>query len=300
MNALTYVPYKKCTAVMKFLMKLGHKVWKCRDIPADWAMAYIILLSKSEDLSQVSEFRPIAITCVAGKIFFSVLSDRLQVFLLRNCYISKEIQKGFLAGMPGCLEHTFALLEALRDAKDSYRQIVIAWLVLANAYGSVRHNLIQFALSLFHVPNWSKKLALITMKSFVPWSQLMTGQQVFLFDIGLFQGCVLSTILFDCVFQLLLDFLHPKSCLGYTFKSTPTVSTFIKAYANDLTLITPNTPDMQLSVDSMNAWLKWTQTMKAKPSKCIALGVKMFEKKIKNKKYTQLLTQYIPHLIHVW
>jgi hydroxymethylpyrimidine/phosphomethylpyrimidine kinase len=77
--------------------------------------------------------------------------------------------------------------------------------------------------------------------------------------------------------------------LGYTFKSTPTVSTFIKAYANDLTLITPNTPDMQLSVDSMNAWLKWTQTMKAKPSKCIALGVKMFEMKIKNKKYTLIV-----------
>ena len=32
----------------------------------------------------------------------------------------------------------------------------------------------------------------------------------FLFDIGLFQGCVLSTILFDCVFQLLLDFLCPN------------------------------------------------------------------------------------------
>ena len=76
----------------------------------------------------------------------------------------------------------------------------------------------------------------------------------------------LSTILFDCVFQLLLDFLHPKSCLGYTFKSTPTVSTVIKAYADDLTLITRKTLDMQLSVDSTNVWLKWTQTMKAKPS----------------------------------
>jgi len=296
MNALTYVPYKKCTAVMKFLMKLGHKVWKCRDIPADWAMAYIILLSKSEDLSQVSEFRPIAITCVAGKIFFSVLSDRLQVFLLRNCYISKEIQKGFLAGMPGCLEHTFALLEALRDAKDSYRQIVIAWLDLANAYGSVRHNLIQFALNWYHVPKpvqemifdyYEKLCAMVTAND---WS---TG--FFLFDIGLFQGCVLSTILFDCVFQLLLDFLRPKSCLGYTFKSTPTVSTFIKAYADDLTLITRNTQDMQLSVDSTNTWLKWTQTMKAKPSKCIALGVKMFEKKIKNEKYTPIAdTVYSP------
>ena len=54
--------------------------------------------------------------------------------------------------MPGCIEHTFALLEALRDAKESHRQIVITWLDLANAYGSVRHNLIQFALNWYHVP----------------------------------------------------------------------------------------------------------------------------------------------------
>ena len=74
------------------------------------------------------------------------------MFMIRNCYISKEIQKGFLTGMPGCLEHTFALLEALRDAKASHRQFIITWLDLANAYGSVRHNLIQFALNWFHIP----------------------------------------------------------------------------------------------------------------------------------------------------
>jgi len=61
--------------------------------------------------------------------------------MLRNNYISRDVQKGFLSGMPGCIEHTFGLLEALRDAKESYRQIVITWLDLANAYGSVRHGI---------------------------------------------------------------------------------------------------------------------------------------------------------------
>jgi hypothetical protein len=42
---------------------------------------------------------------------------------------------------------------------------------------------------------------------------------------------------------------------------------------------------MQLSIDHTNTWLKWTQTMKAKPSKCICLGMKLFEKKIKNEQY---------------
>ena len=130
---------------MKFVHKLGIKIWKSKDIPTDWAMAYVVVLSKSNDLSLVSEFRPIAITCVCGKIFFSVLSERLQVFMLRNNYISRDIQKGFLSGMPGCIEYTFALLAALRDAKQSYRQIVLTWLDLTNAYGSVRHTLIQFA-----------------------------------------------------------------------------------------------------------------------------------------------------------
>ena len=180
---------------MRFVHKLGIKIWKSKDVPTDWAMAYVVLLSKSNDLSLVSEFRPIAITCVCGKIFFSVLSERLQVFMLRNNYISRDVQKGFLSGMPGCIEHTFGLLEALRDAKESYRQIVLCWLDLANAYGSVRHNLIQFALNWYHVPKdiqalifdyYEKLCAMISTNN---WS---TG--FFLWDIGLFQGCVLSNI----------------------------------------------------------------------------------------------------------
>ena len=296
MNALSYVPYKKCSSIIKFLAKLGRKIWKSRDIPVDWAMAYIILLPKSENLTLVSEFRPIAIACCAGKIFFSVVSDRLQVFILRNNYISKEVQKGFLAGMPGCIEHTFALLEALRDAKESHRQIVITWLDLANAYGSVRHNLIQFALNWYHVPKPIQELIFDYYEklcAFISTANWSTG--FFLFDIGLFQGCVLSTIMFDCVFQLLLDFLHPKKALGYNFKSSPSVSTHKKAYADDLTLITRNTLDMQLSVDHTDSWLKWTQTMKSKPTKCISLGFKLFDKRIKSEQFVPLFdTIYSP------
>ena len=57
LNALTYVPYKKCASIMKFVHKLGIKIWKSKDIPTDWAMAYVVLLSKSNDLSLVSEYQ---------------------------------------------------------------------------------------------------------------------------------------------------------------------------------------------------------------------------------------------------
>ena len=55
MNGLTDVPFKKCAAIMRFVLKLSTKIWKSRDIPTDWAIAYIKLLSKSDDLSVVSE-----------------------------------------------------------------------------------------------------------------------------------------------------------------------------------------------------------------------------------------------------
>ena len=113
-----------------------------------------------------------------------------------------------------------SLWEALKEAKKKQRSIVVSWLDLANAYGSVRHNLIQFALNWYHVPvsiqrivfNYYEKLS----------AKVVTREwqtKPFLYDIGLFQGCVLSTILFDCVFNLLLDYLRPLNHIGYTHDS---------------------------------------------------------------------------------
>ena len=72
--------------------------------------------------------------------------------MVKNNYIKIIIQKGFLFGVPGCVEHSFSLWEAIREAKDEPRVIVLSWLDLANAFGSVMHNLIQFALNWYHVP----------------------------------------------------------------------------------------------------------------------------------------------------
>ena len=104
----------------------------------------------------------------------------------------------------------------------------------------------------------------------------------FLFDIGLFQGCVLSTILFDCVFQLLLDFLKPTdNRIGYNFKKTPEVKVMAKAYADDLTLIANNISDCQLLCNQTNNWPLWIVTMMAKPAKCVSMTMKRFEIHIK-------------------
>ena len=289
LNALTYVLFKKCPALLNFICPFFVRVWTSGEIPSDWAIAFTILLAKSDKLHDPSEFRPITITCTMGKIFFSILSDRLQAYMLQNSYIIREIQKGFLTGVAGCLEHAFALYEALREAKEHTRQIVTCWIDLANAYGSVRHNLIQFALRWYHVPepvcnlilNYYEKL--MTKVQTTKWT---TG--FFLFDIGLFQGCVLSTILFDCVFQLLLDFLAKDEKFGYNFKGSD-IRRLTRAYADDLNLTTSRVEHCQMAVHKCELWLGWTNCMKAKPKKCISMAMKQFDHRIKEEKFKPVL-----------
>jgi hypothetical protein len=296
LNSLSYVPYKKCPVLIDILHKIVRKIWATQDIPESWASAFIVLLSKSEDLSTPSEFRPIAITCTVGKIFFSVVSSRLQKFLVMNNYIKRETQKGFLAGVAGCMEHSFALFEALRNAKASHRQIVVTWIDLANAFGSVRHNLIQFALDWYHVPKMIQQLIFDyyeKLKAKVQTKGWSTG--FFLFDIGLFQGCVLSTILFDCVFQLLLDFLAPlDKKLGYTFKQID-VTKMSSAYADDLSIATKDAAGNQAALDRTDVFLEWTKTMRAKPRKCISLAYRNFDPRTDSGKYKAIAnTVYAP------
>jgi hypothetical protein len=111
----------------------------------------------------------------------------------------------------------------------------------------------------------------------------------FLFDIGLFQGCVTSSILFSCVFQLLLDFFKPAdNRIGYNFKSAPEVKAMAKAYADDLTLMANNVSDCQFLCNQTNKWLLWTVTMRAKPTKCVSMAMKRFEKHTQTENYKPL------------
>ena len=78
--------------------------------------------------------------------------------MLSNTYIKLIKQKGFLSEIAGCIDHTFVLWETLRNATDEQKSFVTTWIDLANAYGSVRHNLIQFALNWYHVPQFIQDL----------------------------------------------------------------------------------------------------------------------------------------------
>ena len=106
-----------------------------------------------------------------------------------NNYFDGLTQKGFLPKMSGCVEHASLFWEALRDAKENHRSICFAWLDLKNAFGSVRHMLIQHCLRLYHFPAYFCKLVFSYYEMMT--AKLSIGNDLsesFQFAIGVFQG----------------------------------------------------------------------------------------------------------------
>ena len=69
-------------------------------------------------------------------------------FMTNNNYIDTPTQKG----VSGYSEHQFKWWQAIHDARRSQHNITVCWLDLANAFESIHHNLISYALWHYHLP----------------------------------------------------------------------------------------------------------------------------------------------------
>ena len=236
------------------------------------------LFAKSEDTSHPKEMRPITVLNSECRLFWSVYGLRLTNYLVSNGYIDIKLQKAFLAGISGCIEHGTILGELMKDARAKQRSLCLVWLDLANAYGSVKHMLAQFALWWYHVPKEMAELL------FEYYECLMFRIQTsdwtsdwFPLEIGAFQGCTAAPIIFNIAFQLLLD-IHAhltKRNLGYSFSGAK-ISVARSAYADDVQLIGSTARDAQFSVNAFASACSWSRTLCLKIRKCRSLAYRKF------------------------
>ena len=81
----------------------------------------IRLIPKSEDTTHPSKMRPISVLNAEGRIFWTIFQQRLSKYMLDNQYIKLKVQKAFLHGVAGCVEHTTTHWEMLQNAKKDDR-----------------------------------------------------------------------------------------------------------------------------------------------------------------------------------
>ena len=141
-----------------------------------------------------------------GKIFFGVIAKRLTSFTLNNGYIDTSIQKAGVPGFPGYIEHAQMIWNAIHSgAKQEKKELHVVWLDLANAYGSVPHDLIVKSLDFFWVPD--KVIGLITQYFRMVYMRFTVGKVTTAWqplEVGIMMGCVISPLLFVMAMELIL------------------------------------------------------------------------------------------------
>ncbi|XP_069125457.1 uncharacterized protein [Argopecten irradians] len=123
---------------------------------------------------------------------------RLTTYMTENQYIDASVQKLGIPGFSGCVEHTSIITQLIREAKINKKDLIVIWLDLAYAYGTIPHTLIQEALEEhYHITEHFRRLIKsyfsgihlrFTTKTFTTsWQELQKG---------IVTGCTISIILF--------------------------------------------------------------------------------------------------------
>ena len=271
-NGVPYVVYKRCPEVLKRLYRLLRSAFDKEHISREWKRADGVYIPKEQNSTEIGQFRPISLLNVEGKIFFAVLAKRLTDFLLRNGYVDTTVQKGGVPGMPRCLEHSTMIWEAIQRAKSGKHELHVIWLDLANAYGSVPHQLLWQALEMYHVPE-----TVITMlQAYFTEFQMRFTAEAFTtnwmpLEIGIAMGCTVSPILFVMAMQVLLKASEksaPPLNLGRGCYMPP-----LKAFMDDTTVLTASEDEARTMLGRLEDLINWSR-MAFKPKKSRSLSIR--------------------------
>jgi hypothetical protein len=295
---LPYKVYKKCQILNEYLFKIVQACRTAKKIPLTWRISSGVFIPKigaddgsifkvggTETAERIEELRPIALMNVEGKLFWAMVAQRFYDYLITDSmYIDITKQKGSIHSMSGCLEHNTMSWTALKDARKQKKSLVLIWLDLANAYGSVPHQLIFFALKRYGVPKeW---IELVRKYYDGLWGRLKLNEIISdweLFEKGIFAGCTLSVILFLAAINVVLEYVSIGKLPRYRITDGPPLP-LIRGFMDDLALAARTVPVAKMILKRVTEVLRWARMkQKAKKSRSLVMvkgrtmNVKPFE-----------------------
>ncbi|XP_052234917.1 uncharacterized protein LOC127847189 [Dreissena polymorpha] len=292
-NGIPYKVYKMCPKLLRRLWNLLKVVWRKGKVPDCWQQAEGIFTPKEKHSKTVTQFRTISLLNVEGKIFFAVLAKRMTQYLTSNQYIDTSVQKGGVPGFSGCVEHTSALSQIIREAKVNQKDLTVVWLDLANAYGSIPHKLIETALKHYHIPDHVQQiingyfsniqLRFAVGEQSTPWIRL---------EKGIVTGCTISVVLFVMGMNLIINTAKretrgPKTTSGIYLPSN-------RGFMDDLTVIKTTHVQARWVLRALDETVTWAR-MKFKPKKSRSLVIK--KGKVTQRFTLQVQSEDIPSIV---
>ena len=270
-NGVPYLVYKRCQGLARLLWQYLRGIWRKNGISKSWRNAEGIFIPKDNGATSVEKFRTVSLLNVEGKLYFAIKADRLLKFILTNDYIDTSIQKGGVPAVSGCLEHTAVLSQLIREAKAGRGNLVVTWLDIANAYGSIPHNVIQVALNRAHVPEsmcslvksyyGDVKIRFTTKHFTTEWQRV---------EKGIITGCTMSVVLFSLTMTMLV--MSAKEETKGPNVSSGQRQVNCRLFMDDIATTTETLVQTRYLLQKLAEKLNWAE-LTVKPEKCRSLVI---------------------------
>ena len=168
--------------------------------------------------------------------------------------------------MAGVVEHTSMVWSALQEARFQKKSLVELWLDLANAYGSIPHALIKFALQRYGVSEVWIRLLMNYYDGL--WTRVRTSSAQSNWkrlEKGIFAGCTVSVILFLAAFNILIEFVSAEKFPSFRLANGNSLP-LLRGFMDDLSVMTTGVPHARKILERVQVVLLWAR-MKPKASK---------------------------------
>jgi len=122
----------------KTLLNFFNKCWRIGCTPSDWFLDVISPIPKpNKDHSYPKNYRPIAVSCIVGRLFQKIVAKRLQCFTIK-LNIFKPNQSGFQMNR-SCIDAIIPLYQTILHSQDIQSATQLLQTDFSKAYDTVWH-----------------------------------------------------------------------------------------------------------------------------------------------------------------
>jgi hypothetical protein len=206
-----------------------------------------------------NNWRSITITSCLYRLFMAMNATFIQVKMHKQDKLSifSNSQRGFVAGVPGCMKHAFMTRELSAHAIHSRSDLHMIQNDFTNAFGSVPHGLIAHNMACMGLPSDQIEIVMNIYKDATTRISVPTGvSEPINWRSGTVQVCPPFPTLFNLCLEPFLRLFEKSEFeqYGFTVKDEAgnvVASTNVAAYADGLILYSETRDDAQLMLNAL-------------------------------------------------
>ena len=251
----------------EILLKLFNKILQTNDITIDWKISLIVTIHKKGAKDDPSNYRGISLLSCIGKLFFTILNNRLAKFTLDKKILSDN-QLGFFRGNRTSDPHIILnnLIQKYCHKRKKY--IYGCFVDFSKAVDTVPRDILLNKLKTIGVTG--KFFNIIKTIYSEDKACLKLGNNItdsFQTNKGVRQGCVLSPLLFNIFLSDLPGGLN--SCEG-NIEITENKKTSCLVWADDILILSESESGLQAKLNNLEKYCdKNRLTVNTEKTKCM-------------------------------